>query len=95
VASKHKRSHLAVSLFPFLSILCCVIGTLTGIFASAQGASDSDEYVRLLAKRDETLRECSELERRTENVTWPPIPLRVPVPSRMDFTEGCSCCRTP
>lgn len=68
MALKARRSHLSVSLFPFLSILCCVIGTLTlilaGIVASARGAGIGDEYVQLQTKREETLRECTELERR-------------------------------
>ena len=35
MARRRKRSELAVSLFPFISVLSCVIGTLTLMIAAA------------------------------------------------------------
>jgi hypothetical protein len=60
---------LAVSLFPFLSILCCVIGTLililAGLATVARGETDplAEEFARLVAETEAAQKESERLER--------------------------------
>lgn len=65
MARRRKRSELSVSLFPFLSVLSCVIGTLTlMIAASAIGrvAEDLEDKPPTPAVSDEILFEAADLE---------------------------------
>ena len=58
MATRRARGELAVSLFPFLSILACVIGTLTLLFA----ALAVNQVAEDLASRSEESTPSPELE---------------------------------
>jgi len=68
MARRKRKSGQSVSLFPFLSILACVIGTLTlMITALALGQMDTDEVASGL-KLDYLLRQIAQLEDRIKQL---------------------------
>ena len=69
MARRRKSSAMQVSLFPFLSILACVIGTLTlMITALALGQMDEDEIRRIEAYYEQQVQRVARQEELTEQI---------------------------
>lgn len=70
MARRRTNEGTVVSLFPFLSILSCVIGTLTLLIAgltagavAAPGANPAEEHAKLITQNVTAKREVTELDR--------------------------------
>ncbi|MDH3521050.1 MAG: hypothetical protein OEM49_11390 [Myxococcales bacterium] len=74
MARPRKRSHPAVSLFPFLSVLACVIGALTLMIAAtaigqvARGAIDLEQFERMERDLAAGRRQLAELTALAEEI---------------------------